>query len=207
MVVVVYAGATSISIKMGFITSQHHQLPTPSPSPMAAPDLSLSSSHLTSRRSDLVFVVNPKGLPFALLVMYVRYYFIWVCFLCWKISGFCVELDLRTGANGKTGKEWKKLLPYLKSRLSTDCNVSFSIAFFFGKFRFLVLSVDEKKMIDLWILVRLDCWEFFLCFCPITALSFLICVAISFLIINFEVSILWFGRYLWVLSMISRDNW
>ena len=54
-----------------------------------------------------------------------------------------------TGANGKTGKEWKKLLPYLRSRLSTDCNVSPSIAFFFGKFRFMVLSVDEKKVINL----------------------------------------------------------
>ncbi|KAI9182275.1 hypothetical protein LWI28_023804 [Acer negundo] len=27
------------------------------------------------------------------------------------------------GANGKTGKEWKKLLPYLRSRLDTDCNI------------------------------------------------------------------------------------
>ncbi|KAK3194732.1 hypothetical protein Dsin_026042 [Dipteronia sinensis] len=27
------------------------------------------------------------------------------------------------GANGKTGKEWKKLLPYLRSRLDTNCNV------------------------------------------------------------------------------------
>ncbi|KAJ4832417.1 hypothetical protein Tsubulata_031422 [Turnera subulata] len=27
------------------------------------------------------------------------------------------------GANGRTGKEWKKLLPYLRSRLDKDCNV------------------------------------------------------------------------------------
>ncbi|KAL2892129.1 Sphingoid long-chain bases kinase 2 mitochondrial [Bienertia sinuspersici] len=27
------------------------------------------------------------------------------------------------GANGKTGKEWKKLLPFLRSRLSSDCNI------------------------------------------------------------------------------------
>lgn len=87
MVVIVYGGAAAISIRMGLITCHHHQLPTPYPSPMAAPDFSLSSAHLPSRRSDLVFVVNPKG------------------------------------ANGKTGKEWKKLLPYLRSRLSTDCNI------------------------------------------------------------------------------------
>lgn len=150
MVVIVYGGAAAISIRMGLITCHHHQLPTPYPSPMAAPDFSLSSAHLPSRRSDLVFVVNPKGLPFfSLLLMCVCYCFIWVCFLCWKISGFCVELDLGTGANGKTGKEWKKLLPYLRSRLSTDCNVSPSIAFFFGKFRFMVLSVDEKKVVNL----------------------------------------------------------
>ncbi|KAF5464345.1 hypothetical protein F2P56_014427 [Juglans regia] len=27
------------------------------------------------------------------------------------------------GANGRTGKEWKKLLPYLRSRLGGDCNI------------------------------------------------------------------------------------
>ncbi|KAG8386893.1 hypothetical protein BUALT_Bualt03G0196200 [Buddleja alternifolia] len=42
----------------------------------------------TSRRRDMVFVVNPRG------------------------------------ANGRTGKEWKKLFPYLRSRLGSDCNVS-----------------------------------------------------------------------------------
>ncbi|KAF3553164.1 hypothetical protein F2Q69_00018119 [Brassica cretica] len=36
------------------------------------------------------------------------------------ISFSSVEL----GANGRTGKEWKKLLPYLRSRLGEDCNVS-----------------------------------------------------------------------------------
>ncbi|KNA19822.1 hypothetical protein SOVF_057740 [Spinacia oleracea] len=50
-------------------------------------DFSLSSTNLQSRRSDLVFVVNPRG------------------------------------ANGTTGKEWKKLLPFLRSRLSSDCNI------------------------------------------------------------------------------------
>ncbi|KAG5529448.1 hypothetical protein RHGRI_029991 [Rhododendron griersonianum] len=29
---------------------------------------------------------------------------------------------VEAGANGRTGKEWKKLLPYLRSRLSSDCN-------------------------------------------------------------------------------------
>ncbi|CAK9156729.1 unnamed protein product [Ilex paraguariensis] len=27
------------------------------------------------------------------------------------------------GANGRTGKEWKKLVPYLRSRLGADCNI------------------------------------------------------------------------------------
>ncbi|KAL5792339.1 hypothetical protein ACOSP7_000933 [Xanthoceras sorbifolium] len=31
------------------------------------------------------------------------------------------------GANGKTGTEWKKLLPYLRSRLGTDCNICESL--------------------------------------------------------------------------------
>nr|XP_017232157.1 PREDICTED: sphingoid long-chain bases kinase 2, mitochondrial isoform X2 [Daucus carota subsp. sativus] len=28
------------------------------------------------------------------------------------------------GANGRTGKDWKNLLPYLRSRLGNDCNIS-----------------------------------------------------------------------------------
>ncbi|MFS7925092.1 putative diacylglycerol kinase (ATP) [Helianthus anomalus] len=31
------------------------------------------------------------------------------------------------GANGRTGREWKKLLPYLRFRLGTDCNISESL--------------------------------------------------------------------------------
>ncbi|OMO64403.1 hypothetical protein CCACVL1_21784 [Corchorus capsularis] len=59
-----------------------------------APDLSSDSSVFrggSSRRRDLVFVVNPRG------------------------------------ANGRTGKEWKKLLPYLQSRLGSDCNICESL--------------------------------------------------------------------------------
>ncbi|OMP00339.1 hypothetical protein COLO4_12763 [Corchorus olitorius] len=59
-----------------------------------APDLSSDSSvfrGVSSRRRDLVFVVNPQG------------------------------------ANGRTGKEWKKLLPYLQSRLGSDCNICESL--------------------------------------------------------------------------------
>ena len=33
-------------------------------------------------------------------------------------------LRVELGANGRTAKEWKKLLPYLRSRLGEDCNVS-----------------------------------------------------------------------------------
>jgi len=32
--------------------------------------------------------------------------------------------NLVAGANGRTGQEWRKLVPYLRSRLGKDCNVS-----------------------------------------------------------------------------------
>ncbi|KAL7158804.1 hypothetical protein ABFS83_02G167300 [Erythranthe nasuta] len=59
-----------------------------------APDLASDraiSGGATSRRRDIVFVVNPRG------------------------------------ANGRTGKEWKKLLPFLRSRLGSDCNICESL--------------------------------------------------------------------------------
>ncbi|KAB2625628.1 sphingoid long-chain bases kinase 2 [Pyrus ussuriensis x Pyrus communis] len=65
-----------------------------------APDLCADRSILrngssSSRRRDLVFVVNPSG------------------------------------ANGRTGTEWKKLLPYLRSRLGADCNIRKTVPFRF----------------------------------------------------------------------------
>ncbi|CAJ2633346.1 unnamed protein product [Trifolium pratense] len=48
-------------------------------------------SSSSSRRKDLVFIVNPQG------------------------------------ANGRTGREWRKLVPYLKSRLGKDCNICESL--------------------------------------------------------------------------------
>jgi hypothetical protein len=33
------------------------------------------------------------------------------------------QLLFGAGANGRTGKDWKKLLPYLRSRLDKNCNV------------------------------------------------------------------------------------
>lgn len=36
-----------------------------------------------------------------------------------------VFILVELGANGRTAQEWKKLLPYLRSRLAKDCNVSF----------------------------------------------------------------------------------
>ncbi|GLU00713.1 hypothetical protein SLE2022_180600 [Rubroshorea leprosula] len=60
--------------------------------PDLSPDRSISRGGASSsRRRDLVFVVNPRG------------------------------------ANGRTGKEWKKLLPFLQSRLGTDCNICESL--------------------------------------------------------------------------------
>ncbi|KAI3952013.1 hypothetical protein MKX01_004246 [Papaver californicum] len=48
---------------------------------------SMSQRRSTTRKGDLVFVVNPKG------------------------------------ANGRTGKEWKKLLPYLRTHLGQHRNI------------------------------------------------------------------------------------
>lgn len=31
------------------------------------------------------------------------------------------------GANGRTGKEWRKLVPYLRSRLGKECNICESL--------------------------------------------------------------------------------
>ncbi|KAJ4728225.1 sphingoid long-chain bases kinase 2, mitochondrial-like [Melia azedarach] len=60
--------------------------------PDLSPDRSISrGAASSSRRRDLVFVVNPRG------------------------------------ANGRTGKEWKKLLPFLRSRLGVDCNICESL--------------------------------------------------------------------------------
>ncbi|KAK4476618.1 hypothetical protein RD792_015778 [Penstemon davidsonii] len=59
--------------------------------PDLAPDRTILGGSATSRRRDLVFVVNPRG------------------------------------ANGRTGKEWKKLLPFLRSRLGSECNICESL--------------------------------------------------------------------------------
>lgn len=60
-----------------------------------APDLSIDrvipKRGASTRRPDLVFVVNPRG------------------------------------ANGRTGKDWKNLLPYLRSRLGEHCNICESL--------------------------------------------------------------------------------
>lgn len=50
---------------------------------------------------------------------------------CFKVIIFYMRINLEVfilvelGANGRTAQEWKKLLPYLRSRLAKDCNVSF----------------------------------------------------------------------------------
>ncbi|WZZ56098.1 hypothetical protein YC2023_056205 [Brassica napus] len=58
----------------------------------------------SSRLRDLVFVVNPQG-----------------------GGSMEMEIDFVLGANGRTAKEWKKLLPYLRSRLGEDCNICESL--------------------------------------------------------------------------------
>lgn len=49
-----------------------------------------------------------------------------------------------SGANGRTGKDWKKLLPYIRSRLGTDCNVSSELKIMspFELFVFLVYGIS-----------------------------------------------------------------
>ncbi|KAG8368989.1 hypothetical protein BUALT_Bualt15G0103600 [Buddleja alternifolia] len=59
--------------------------------PDLAADRTAVRGEATSRRRDIVFVVNPRG------------------------------------ANGRTGKGWKKLLTYLRSRLGSDCNICKSL--------------------------------------------------------------------------------
>ncbi|KAL3517206.1 hypothetical protein ACH5RR_024108 [Cinchona calisaya] len=64
----------------------------PLPPDLTAADRSISLGTATSsRRRDLVFVVNPRG------------------------------------ANGRTGEQWKRLLPYLRSRLGSECNICESL--------------------------------------------------------------------------------
>ncbi|KAF8413223.1 hypothetical protein HHK36_001199 [Tetracentron sinense] len=41
----------------------------------------------------------------------------------YKRRGDLVFVINPKGANGRTGKEWKKLVPYLRSRLGRDCNI------------------------------------------------------------------------------------
>lgn len=48
---------------------------------------------------------------------------------------YCFDF-IGAGANGTTVQQWKRLLPYLRSRLGDDCNVSFSNSCFFLAFLF-----------------------------------------------------------------------
>ena len=83
----------------------------------------LTSDRVTAsnrRRGDFVFVVNPSGMlphpstpPPPLVPL--------------RICALSALLFARTplvGANGRTGKQWKQLLPHLRTRLADQCNVS-----------------------------------------------------------------------------------
>lgn len=84
-------------------------------------DRAITRSSSSSRRRDLVFVVNPRG------NFHEFYLFVYL-----RISVGEVELEL-AGANGRAGEQWKKLLPHLRSSLGSECNVSF-----FGNFMVLI---------------------------------------------------------------------
>ncbi|PSS04007.1 Sphingoid long-chain bases kinase [Actinidia chinensis var. chinensis] len=83
----VYYGITVVATaKPSFLRADQ-----PMASHLSADRTNSSGAVSSSRRRDLVFVVNPRG------------------------------------ANGRTGEEWKKLLPYLRSRLGSDCNICESL--------------------------------------------------------------------------------
>ncbi|XP_050142707.1 sphingoid long-chain bases kinase 2, mitochondrial-like isoform X2 [Malus sylvestris] len=90
-----------------------------------APDLCVDRSILgsgssSSGRHDLVFVVNPSSLSLSLSLS--------LSFsLCFYEFCGLLKWEIGAGANGRTGKEWKKLLPYLRSRLGADCNICESL--------------------------------------------------------------------------------
>ncbi|XP_057462643.1 sphingoid long-chain bases kinase 2, mitochondrial-like [Actinidia eriantha] len=87
MYVMVYYGLTVVATaKPSFLRADQ-----PMASHLSADRTTSRGAVSSSRRRDLVFVVNPRG------------------------------------ANGRTGEEWKKLLPYLKSRLGSDCNICESL--------------------------------------------------------------------------------
>lgn len=89
------------------------------PKPMASdlsPDRSIFHDASSSNpRRDLVFIVNPRG--FSLFLSCIS------CLFLEKIQIKKQNLLFGAGANGRTGKDWKKLLPYLRSRLDKNCNV------------------------------------------------------------------------------------
>ena len=89
----------------------------------------LGSGPSFSRRRNLVFIVNPQGeLPSLSLSLSLKN--LLVGFRVFLFNWF-VTLEFGAGANGSTGKQWKKLLPYLRSRLGSDCNVSSFFPFLF----------------------------------------------------------------------------
>ncbi|KAH0887425.1 hypothetical protein HID58_063521 [Brassica napus] len=55
------------------------------------------------------------------------------CFKNQTLEGGSLEIEfdfglrVELGANGRTGQEWNKLLPYLRSRLGGDCNICESL--------------------------------------------------------------------------------
>ncbi|KAG5626670.1 hypothetical protein H5410_011888 [Solanum commersonii] len=79
----------------------------PMPSDLTSSDCSVLRGGASFRRRELIFVVNPRGSEVLLIGLFL---------------GF-----IGAGANGTTGQQWKKLLPYLRSRLGNDCNICESL--------------------------------------------------------------------------------
>ena len=86
--------------------------------------LAMPTDAATSALPDYVFVVNPSG-------MQLRYY---MCTLPLHSIGEkivvteCCIFFVNVGANGRTGQQWKRMLPDLNSRLGKDCNVRTTVS-------------------------------------------------------------------------------
>uniref|UniRef100_A0A3Q7EL36 DAGKc domain-containing protein n=1 Tax=Solanum lycopersicum TaxID=4081 RepID=A0A3Q7EL36_SOLLC len=80
---------------------------SPMSSDLTSSDCSVLRGGASFRRRELIFVVNPRGFEVLLIGLFLG--------------------SIGAGANGTTGQQWKKLLPYLRSRLGNDCNICESL--------------------------------------------------------------------------------
>ncbi|KAL9359988.1 hypothetical protein Peur_048111 [Populus x canadensis] len=118
-IVAVAASSFPVNSKLKPFPALKAELPKPMASDLS-PDRSIfHDASSSSPRRDLVFIVNPRG--FSLFLSCIS------CLFLEKIQIKKQQLLFGAGANGRTGKDWKKLLPYLRSRLDKNCNICESL--------------------------------------------------------------------------------